>query len=122
MSWPTYGRLCHMYTRDPQSVGSFPKLVGLLAASIFILLLFVWLPQPARPFISPWRAMSAAQPVLAAASEQPDPAATIVVRGQAIPDPSVLESYNQGSALQDADPSGRVRFYRRDVAGGSIAY
>ena len=30
--------------------------------------------------------------------------------------------HNQGSVLQDADASGRVRFYRRSVAGGSIAY
>jgi hypothetical protein len=111
-----------MYTQDPQPAGSFTKLVSLLAASIFILLLFVWLPPPARPFISPWRAISAAQPVLAAAGDQPNPPATIVVQAQATPDPSALERYNQASALQDADPSGRVRFYRRDVAGGSIAY
>ena len=62
----------------------------------------------------------AAQPVAVAADAQPNAAGALVI--QATPDPSALESYNQGSLLQDADPSGRVRFYRRDVAGGSIAY
>jgi hypothetical protein len=108
-----------MYTQDSQSLRSFPKLLGLLAASIFILMLFVWLPQPDHAFISPWRDMSAARPVLAAGARQ-NAAPTIVA--QAAPDASALESYNQSSMLQDADPSGRVRFYRRAVGGGSIAY
>ena len=54
------------------------------------------------------------------AAAQPDTPTTLVL--QATADPSALENYNQGSLLQDADPSGRVRFYRRNVAGGSIAY
>ena len=62
----------------------------------------------------------AAQPVAVAADAQPNAAGALVI--QATPDPSALESYNGDSLLQDADPSGRVRFYRRDVAGGSIAY
>ncbi len=33
-----------------------------------------------------------------------------------------LEAYNQGSALQEDAGEGRVRFFRRDVAGGSLAY
>ncbi len=82
-----------------------------------IILLFIWPPQSDRPFISNWSGAVAALPVAAA---QPSAATSIVV--QATPDPSAIESYNQGSLLQDADPSGRVRFYRRDVAGGSIAY
>ena len=61
----------------------------------------------------------AAQPVAVAADAQPSAAGALVM--QATPDPSALESYNGDSLLQDADPSGRVRFYRRDVAGGSIA-
>ena len=109
-----------MFTQVPQSLRSFPGLLGLLAVSIFILMLFVWLPQPDPTFISPWRGVAAAQPVMAAASVQQSATTALVI--QATPDPSAIESYNQGSVLQDADPSGRVRFYRRGVAGGSIAY
>jgi hypothetical protein len=106
-----------MYTQVPQSLRNFTWLLGLLAAGAFML--FVWPPQSARPFISRWSG-AAAPPVAAAAGAQ-QPAATAIV-DQATPDPSALENYNQGSVLQDADPSGRVRFYRRAVAGGSIAY
>jgi hypothetical protein len=109
-----------MFTQVPQSLRSFPRLLGLLAISSFILVLFVWLPQPDRPFISPWSGVAVAQPVMAAASAQQNAAMALVI--QATPDPSAIESYNQSSVLQDADPSGRVRFYRRSVAGGSIAY
>jgi hypothetical protein len=89
-----------------------------LAAIGFLLALLIWLPQPA-PFISNWQGAVKAQLAVAAAVALPE-AAPITL--QATPDPSALESYNQGSALQDSDASGRVRFYRRDVAGGSIAY
>ena len=109
-----------MYTHDPQPLGGFPGLLGLLATSVFILVLFAWLPQPDPTFISPWTDTLAAPPVAAAAGAQQSAATAIVI--QATPDPSAIESYNQGSVLQDADPSGRVRFYRRDVVGGSIAY
>src|SRR6266545_148381 len=108
-----------MYTQDTQSLHSFSRLLGLLAASIFILALFVWLPQPDPTFISPWTNTLAA-PVAAAARAQQS--APIAIAIQATPDPSALEGYNQGSVLQDADAGGRVRFYRRGVAGGSIAY
>jgi hypothetical protein len=110
-----YGKLCHMYTQGSQTLRNFVWLLGLLAASG--IMLFVWPPQSGRPFLSRWSGV-AAQP--AAATEQPAAAPALVM--QATPDPSALESYNQGSLLQDADPSGRVRFYRRNVAGGSIAY
>ena len=105
-----------MYTQGSQPLRNFVWLLGLLAASAFML--FIWPPQSSRPFISRWSGSVAALPVAAAA--QPNAAAALLI--QATPDPSALESYNQGSLLQDADPSGRVRFYRRDVAGGSIAY
>jgi hypothetical protein len=109
-----------MFTQVPQPGRSLPRLLGVLAAIVFILMLMVWLPQPNRPFISRWAGGAAAQPIAAIGVAQPAEAAPIVI--QASPDPSALENYNQGSALQDADPSGRVRFYRRDVAGGRIAY
>jgi hypothetical protein len=106
-----------MYTQVPQPLRNFAWLLGLLAAGAVMLL--VWPPQSGRAFISRWSGGVAAPPV-AAAGAQPIAAPAIVI--QATPDPSAIESYNQGSVLQDADPSGRVRFYRRDVAGGSIAY
>jgi hypothetical protein len=87
---------------------------------IFTLTLIVWLPPPDRPFISRWAGAVAAQPEALASAPEPAEAGPIVI--QAFPNQSGLESYNQGSLLQDADPSGRVRFFRRDVAGGSIAY
>jgi hypothetical protein len=110
-----YDRLCHM--SDTQLLRNFIWLFGVLAASA--LMLFVWPPQSGRPFISRWSGGVAA-PIAVAAGAQPAAATTIVI--QATPDPTALESYNQSSVLKDADPSGRVRFYRRDVAGGSIAY
>lgn len=97
---------------------NFIWLFGVLAASVFMLL--AWPPQSGRPFISRWSGGVAALPITAAASAQ-EPAPTTIVM-EATRDPSAIESYNQGSLLQDADPSGRVRFYRRGVAGGSIAY
>jgi hypothetical protein len=100
-----------------QPLRNFIWLFGVLAASVFMLLL--WPPQSGRPFLSRWNG-GAAQSIAAEASAQQLAPTGIVVH--ATPDPSALESYNQGSLLQDADPSGRVRFYRRDVAGGSIAY
>src|SRR3954471_6224193 len=106
-----------MYRQVPQPLRNFAWLLGLLAAAAVMLL--VWPPQSGRPFISRWSGGVAAPPV-AAAGAPPIAAPAIVI--QATPDPSAIESYNQGSVLQDADPSGRVRFYRRDVAGGSIAY
>jgi len=106
-----------MYTRNPQPLRNFIWLLGLLTASVFML--FVWPPQRDLPFISHWSGGVAA-PLAMAASAQQSAATAIVIR--ATPDPSPIESYNQGSVLQDADSSGRVRFYRRDVAGGSIAY
>jgi len=108
-----------MFTEAPQPPRGLPRLLGLLAAIVFLLILLAWLPQPDRAFISHWQGPVAALPGALLAAAQPE-AAPIVI--QATPDPSALEHYNQGSALQDADPSGRVRFYRRDVAGGSIAY
>src|SRR5262245_26909603 len=108
-----------MFTEAPQPPHGLPRLLGLLAAIVFLLILLAWLPQPDRAFISHWQGPVAALPGALLAAAQPE-AAPIVI--QATPDPSALEHYNQGSALQDADPSGRVRFYRRDVAGGSIAY
>jgi hypothetical protein len=109
-----------MFTQAPQPPRSLSRLLGLLAAIIFTLLLIVWLPPPDRPFISRWAGAVAAEPE-AEANPAPEAEADPIVI-QAIPNQSALESYNQGSLLQDADPSGRVRFYRRDVAGGSIAY
>jgi hypothetical protein len=109
-----------MFSQVPQSPRSLPRLLGLLAAIGFLLALLIWLPQPDRAFISNWKGAVSAQLVAAAGVAQQPEAAPIAL--QATPDPSPLESYNQGSALQDSDPSGRVRFYRRDVAGGSIAY
>src|SRR3954454_17167783 len=106
-----------MYTRNPQPLRNFIWLLGLLAASVFMLL--VWPTQRDLPFISHWSGGVAA-PLAIAASAQQSVATAIVIR--ATPDPSPIESYNQGSVVQDADSSGRVRFYRRDVAGGSIAY
>ena len=73
-----------MYTQDPQSLHSFSRLLGLLAASIFILVLFVWLPQPDPTFISPWTNTLAA-PVAAAARAQQSAATALVI--QATPDP-----------------------------------
>jgi Phosphodiester glycosidase len=107
-----------MYPQDSQPLRNFTWLLGLLAASGFML--FVWPPQSGRPFLSRWSGGGAALPIAAAASAQQSAATAIAI--QATPDPSPIESYNQGSVLQDADPSGRVRFYRRDIAGGSIAY
>ena len=107
-----------MYTQVPPSLRNFTVLLGLLAASAFML--FVWPPQSGSPFISRWSGGVAAQAGTTAADAQPNAANALVI--QATPDPSALENYNQGSLLQDADPSGRVRFYHRDVAGGSIAY
>ncbi len=107
-----------MYPQDSQPLRNFTWLLGVLAASG--LLLFIWPPQSGRPFLSRWSGGVAALPIAAAASAQQSAASSIVI--QATPDPSPIESYNQGSVLQDADPSGRVRFYRRDITGGSIAY
>jgi hypothetical protein len=103
-----------MDTQVPLSLRSITLLLGVLAAGACIL--FLWPPQSSRPFLSRWSGAAAALPV--AAAEQPARALVL----QATPDPSALESYNQGSLLQDSDASGRVRLYRRDVAGGSIAY
>src|SRR5688572_1551243 len=103
---------------DSQLLRNFIWLFGVLAASAFML--FVWPPQSGRPFISRWSGGVATLPIADAAGAQQIAATAIVI--QATPDPSALESYNQSSVLQDADPSGRVRFYRRDVTGGSIAY
>ena len=107
-----------MYPQDSQPLRNFTWLLGVLAASGILLL--VWPPQSGRPFLSRWSGGVAALPISAAASAQQSAASAIVI--QATPDPSPIESYNQGSVLQDADPSGRVRFYRRDITGGSIAY
>jgi Phosphodiester glycosidase len=107
-----------MDTQVPSLLRNFAWLLGLLAASA--LMLYVWPPQSGRPFLSRWSGGVAVQSVATTADAQPNAASALVM--QATPDPSALESYNQGSLLQDADPSGRVRFYRRDVAGGSIAY
>jgi hypothetical protein len=104
-----------MHTHGSQPLRNFAWLLGLLAVSGF--LLFIWPPQSARPFLSRWNGGVAA---LQAVAEQQNVQSTLVL--QATPDPSALENYNQGSVLQDSDPSGRVRFYRRNVAGGSIAY
>jgi hypothetical protein len=106
-----------MNTQVPHSLRTITLLLGLLAASACLLL--IWPSQSSRPFLSRWSGGVAALPVAAA---EPQSSATTALVLQATPDPSALESYNQGSLLQDADPSGRVRFYRRDVAGGSIAY
>jgi hypothetical protein len=38
------------------------------------------------------------------------------------PETAALERYNQGSVLQDSVADGGVQFYRRDLAGGDIAY
>jgi hypothetical protein len=105
-----------MYTQGSPTLRNFVWLLGLLAASA--IMLFIWPPQSARPFLSRWSGGVIAQQ--AAANQQPAAAPALVI--QATPDPSALESYNRGSLLQDADPSGRVRFYRRNVGGGSIAY
>ena len=107
-----------MYTQNTRSRRSFSWLLGVLV--VLGLLLYIWPPQSGRPIISRWTSSLAAPPVAAAASSQQNVPTALVI--QATPDPSLIESYNQGSVLQDADPSGRVRFYRRDVAGGSIAY
>jgi len=109
-----------MFTQAPQPPQGLPRLLGLLVAIIFTLMLVVWLPPPDRPFITRWAGAVAAAPAAPASAALPAEADPIVI--QAIPNQSALESYNQGSVLQDADPSGRVRFYRRAVAGGSIAY
>src|SRR5689334_23529062 len=105
-----------MDTQVPLSLRSITLLLGILAAGAC--LLFLWPPQSSSPFLSRWSGAAAALPV--AAAEQPTRAQALAL--QATPDPSALESYNQGSLLQDSDPSGRVRLYRRDVAGGSIIY
>src|SRR5215213_8671945 len=102
---------------DLHPLRNFIWLFGVLVASVFMLLL--WPPQSGRPIISRWTDSLSAPPVSAASAQQPAPTGIVT---QATPDLSALESYNQTSLLQDADPSGRVRFYRRDVAGGSIAY
>jgi hypothetical protein len=106
-----------MYTQVPPSLRTITLLLGLLAASAFMLI--GGFSQSSRPFLSRWPGGVAALQVTAADAQSNAPTALVI---QATPDPSPLESYNQGSLLQDADPSGRVRFYRRDVAGGSIAY
>jgi hypothetical protein len=103
---------------DLQPLRNFIWLFGVLATSVFMLI--IWPPQSGRPFLTRWSGGVASQPIAAQAGAQQPASPGIVM--QATPDPSALESYNQGSLLQDADPSGRVRFYRRDVAGGSIAY
>jgi hypothetical protein len=109
-----------MFTQAPQPSRSLPRLLGLLAALIFTLMLIIWLPPPDRPFISRWAGAVAAQPEAPASAAAQGEAEPIVI--QAIPNQSALESYNQGSLLQDADPTGQVRYFRRVVAGGSIAY
>jgi hypothetical protein len=109
-----------MFTQAPQPSRSLPRLLGLLAAIIFTLMLIVWLPPPDRPFISRWAGAVAALPEAPEGPAPPGEAGPIVI--QAIPNQLSLESYNQGSQLLDADPSGLVRYFRRDVAGGSIAY
>ncbi len=91
-----------------------PRLLALLVAlAILLALIFA---SPSQPIISRWQLPA---PVATAVA----PAQPGAIVGQAALDSAALERYNAGSALQDADPDRRVRFYRRDLAGGgSIAY
>src|SRR5262245_6741896 len=111
-----------MFSTIPGPLEQIHKVLGLLAALVFTLALVVLLPGPTRPILSRW----AGPPIVAAAVPQPI-AATAVPRAVSVANQSqgavaALDRYNEGSALQDPDSDQHVRFYRRDVAGGSIAY
>jgi hypothetical protein len=136
-----------MFSPAPRTIGNVPKALWLIAALVFVLVLVVLLPPPTRPFISRWNTTASRQYivpiVLSPAATQPT-VAPIVARAVAVPpapersdqasvvmeanyakaavEPTTLDRYNQGSVLQEAANDGLVSFYRRDLAGGSIAY
>jgi len=98
----------------PRSSARFPRMVLFLA----LLAGALWLPfylAPARPFLSNWRAggLSGIYSPQLVATLAPVPA----------PGVSALEGYNQGSALRESVADQRVRYYRRNLAGGgTLAY
>jgi hypothetical protein len=105
---------------DPSSAAAWPRaggskflwwLVALIGAGLAVLAF------EAKPVavLSRW---SGAQ-IVASAVPRDEPGAIIA---EATPNAEALEDYNQGSQLQDADTQQRARFFRRDVAGGSLAY
>lgn len=104
-----------------------PRLaLALLASAASLAILFVLFPaQPIR-YTSRWPGPAALAAVVAEAApvapaDLPATPIAIAAEAAALADP--LEEYNRGSALQDADPQQRVRFYRRDLpGGGALAY
>jgi hypothetical protein len=136
-----------MFSPAPRAIGNLPKALWLIAALVFVLALVVLLPPPSRPFVSRWNGATLRQPVARAALPPvaPQPTAAPIIahamavlpvpagtaQGKVLPaaslaeavvEPTALDRYNQGSALQEAGQGGHVSYYRRDVASGSIAY
>ena len=100
--------------------------LGLTAVvALGILLLTFALPQ-AKPIISPWGVQNDAAALAGRAEQQAAPTIapspiTGIAQAQGVGQVA-LDNYVQASAVQEDVGEGRVRFFRRDVAGGALDF
>jgi hypothetical protein len=107
--------------------GSMSNRTVLLIAAISVAVLLPLLLAPQRPVLSSWAGPGAGMTAAFGLGER---GAGIVgeaapISGEAAPvAPGIerLEQYNQGSVLQESAAGGSVRFFRRELGGGSLHY
>lgn len=101
---------------------SGPNLALLVLAPLVLLLIALSSGQSRGPVLSRWGLPAA--PAQGALVGNAEPLAGAAAPAQAPAPPSVerLEAYSAGSALQESVADGRVRFFRRAVGGGELAY
>jgi hypothetical protein len=113
-------------TRAAAQTESGKLLLSVVLSALFVTVLFVLFPARQIPVFSNW---SGPATISASAMPQPEaegqPADTSpqgAKTNSSLPG-DALDRYNPGSALQDADSSGAVSFYRRELpGGGTLAY
>jgi len=107
------------------------RMVQVIIITLAILVIYFSYGSPQQLVFSRWNMNAVRQAVQETLHlEQPAPiAAPPAVTGQAYailtpntPGSSALESYNQSSTLVETAANGSVRLFKRDLAGGSIAY
>lgn len=114
---------------SPPSINRLPIPLVVLLIVFGVCVLLFRAADPGKAFISPWRGAAPAaiqsQTEHTAASDPGITFSTTLIDSgdiQAAPGQAALEAYNQGSALQEAVADNRVRYFQREVAGGSLSY